>query len=216
MNTNKTTFPLGPALSLAAVVSTVVVMLTGCSTMPEGKTVSAKPEMEKIHTEPIILRAGDVLKITFPGAPNLDTTQPIRRDGKLNLPLIGETDADGMTPAALQDKLIQAYSSQLSTKEVTVQVQSSTFPVYVNGAVIHPGKVSSDHPMTALESIMEAGGFNYDIADMKHVRIVREENGVMQHFVIDLKSVLQGSETRPFYLKPKDIVFVPERFSPFQ
>ena len=161
------------------------------------------------------MREGDVLKITFPGSPNLDTTQPIRRDGKLNLPLIGEIDAKGMTPAAFQDKLVQAYASQLSSKEVTVQVQSSTFPVFVNGAVMHPGKILSDHPMTALEAVMEAGGFNYDTANMKEVSIVREENGTMLHFVINLKAVLTGKENKPFYLKPKDIIYVPERFSPF-
>jgi polysaccharide export outer membrane protein len=171
--------------------------------------------MDKPHSETIILREGDVLKITFPGSANLDTTQPIRRDGKLNLPLIGEIEAVGMTPAAFQEKLIQAYSSQLSTKEVTVQVQSSTFPVYVTGAVMHPGKISSDHPMTALEAVMEAGGFNYDTANMKNVGITREENGTMLHFVVNLKAVLEGKQNKPFYLKPKDIIYVPERFSPF-
>jgi mannose-6-phosphate isomerase-like protein (cupin superfamily) len=32
---------------------------------------------------------------------------------------------------------------------------------------------------------------------------------------VDLKAVLVGRETKSFYLKPGDIVFVPERFSPF-
>jgi hypothetical protein len=62
---------------------------------------------------------------------------------------------------------------------------------------------------------MEAGGFDYNTADMRHVKIVREEDGAMQHFIVDLKAVLEGKETKPFYLKPKDIVYVPERFSPF-
>jgi polysaccharide export outer membrane protein len=171
--------------------------------------------MDKPHAEAITLREGDVVKITFPGSPNLDTVQPIRRDGKLNLPLIGEVDAAGSTPIELQDKLVQAYASQISTKEVTVQVQSSSFPLYVTGAVVHPGKISSDHPMDALEAVMEAGGFNYDTADMRHVKIIRNENGVMEHYTVDLKADLEGKETKPFYLKPQDIVYVPERFSPF-
>jgi protein involved in polysaccharide export with SLBB domain len=87
--------------------------------------------------------------------------------------------------------------------------------VFVSGAVIHPGKIQSDHPMTALEAVMEAGGFNYDSANMKEVRVVREENGVFKHFTLNLKAVLQGKETKPFYLEPKDIIFVPERLSPF-
>lgn len=215
MNTNKTSFRAGPAITLAAVVLTAVIALTGCDTMPTGEPTPVKPEMQQAHSGPITLRAGDVLKITFPGSPNLDTTQPIRRDGKLNLPLIGETDAEGMTPAALQEKLVQAYASQISTKEVIVQVQSSTFPVYVTGSVLHPGKITSDHPITALDAVMEAGGPNYDMADLKHVKIDRNVSGVMQHYTVNLKSLLMGDETKSFYLQPDDIIYVPERFSPF-
>ena len=215
MNTIKTALRIAPAVKLAALILAAATLFTGCDTMPTGVPASTKPTMDKPHSELIILREGDVLKITFPGSPNLDTVQPIRRDGKLNLPLIGEVEAAGVSPADLQDKLVQAYASQISTKEVIVQVQSSTFPVFVSGAVVHPGKVLSDHPMTALEAVMEAGGFDYNTADMRHVKIVREEDGVMQHFIVDLKAVLEGKETRPFYLKPKDIVYVPERFSPF-
>jgi polysaccharide export outer membrane protein len=215
MNTIKTALRIGPAVKLAALILAAATAFTGCDTMPTGVPASTKPTMDKPHSELIILREGDVLKITFPGSPNLDTLQPIRRDGKLNLPLIGEVDAAGVSPAELQERLVQAYASQISTKEVIVQVQSSTFPVFVSGAVVHPGKVLSDHPMTALEAVMEAGGFDYNTADMRHVKIVREEDGAMQHFIVDLKAVLEGKETKPFYLKPKDIVYVPERFSPF-
>jgi polysaccharide export outer membrane protein len=215
MNTQKLAFRIGPAIKLAALVLTSALAFSGCDTMPSGSSSPVQPAMQKPDNQSIILRAGDVLKITFPGSPNLDTVQPIRRDGKLNLPLIGEVNADGMSPADLQDKLVQAYASQISTKEVTVQVQSSTFPVYVTGAVLKPGKVLSDHPMTALDAVMEAGGFNYDTANMKEVKIDRNENGVMQHYTVDLKAVLVGRETKSFYLKPGDIVFVPERFSPF-
>jgi polysaccharide export outer membrane protein len=215
MKTNKTSFRFGPAALLASLLLAAAALFTGCDTMPSGEPVSAKPQMDRPHSEVITLREGDVLKITFPGSPNLDTTQPIRRDGKLNLPLIGEVDAAGMSPSALQDKLVAAYASQISTKEVIVQVQSSSFPVFVSGAVIHPGKIQSDHPMTALEAVMEAGGFNEESANMKEVRVVREENGVFKHFTLNLKAVLQGKETKPFYLEPKDIIFVPERLSPF-
>lgn len=207
----------GPAFALSAMVAASLALLTGCASMPSGASgnMPDKSVIEQAHDEAIVLREGDVLKITFPGSPNLDTTQPIRRDGKLNLPLIGEVEAAGLTPSTLQDNLTKAYAPQISTKEVVVQVQSSTFPVFVSGAVVRPGKILSDHPITALEAVMECGGFNYDIANMRDVQVVREENGVMKHFSVNLKAVLQGRETKPFYLKPKDIVYVPERFSPF-
>jgi polysaccharide export outer membrane protein len=217
MNTNKTSFHIGSAIKLAGLFLAALIAFTGCDTMPTAAHSSGKPNanIDKLQAEVITLREGDVLKITFPGSPNLDTAQPIRRDGKVNLPLIGEVQAAGMKPAELQDKLVQAYATQISTKEVIVQVASSSFPVYVTGAVLKPGKVLTDHPLTALEAVMEAGGFNYDTANMKTVKIVRNENGVMQNYTVDLKAVLQGKDNKPFYLKPEDIVYVPERFSPF-
>ncbi len=215
MQSNTTAFRAGPARLLAGILLALAAALTGCDTMPSGVPASTKATMDAPHSEAITLREGDILKINFPGAPNLDTIQPIRRDGRLNLPLIGEVEAAGLTPADLQDKLIQTYSTQISSKQIIVQVQSSTFPVYVTGAVIKPGKVSTDHPLDALEAVMEAGGFNYDLADMKHVKIVRNQNGVMEHYVVNLKDVLSGNGRQPFWLQPNDIVFVPEKFSPF-
>ena len=214
MNTNHPSFQAWPAVKLACLLLAAATAFTGCETMPSGNS-TAKAAVAPVHSETIVLREGDVLKITFPGSPNLDTAQPIRRDGKLNLPLIGEVDAAGLTPDDLQKKLVSLYATQISSKEIIVQVQSSTFPVFVTGSVVHPGKVLTDHPITALEAVMEAGGFDYNTANMKAVRVVRNENGVMQHFTVNLKAVLSGDDTKPFYLKPQDIVYVPERFSAF-
>jgi polysaccharide export outer membrane protein len=214
MKTNYTSLRAWPVVRLAGLLLAAATAFTGCNTMPSGNT-SVKPPVEQTHSEKIILREGDVLKITFPGSANLDTTQPIRRDGRLNLPLIGEVEAAGVTPDDLQKKLVKLYESQISSKEITVQVQSSSFPVFVTGAVVHPGKVLSDHPMTALEAVMEAGGFIYGTANLKEVKIIRNENGVLLHFTVDLKAVLQGKEAKPFYLKPGDIIYVAERFSAF-
>ncbi len=161
------------------------------------------------------LREGDVLKISFPGSPNLNNVQPIRPDGKINLALVGEVQAAGMTPEALQQKLMDLYASQLTSKEITVEVQSFSFPVYVTGAVLRPGKISTDHPITALEAIMEAGGPDYTKANLKNVKIIRQEGSQTKNYILDLKRVMDGKITEPFYLKPTDIIYVPEKFSWF-
>ena len=122
----------------------------------------------------------------------------------------------GLTPGVLQEKLIKLYADQISSKEVVVTVESSSFPVFVTGSVIHPGKINTDHPMTALEAVMEAGGFDYNTANMSSVKISRMENGMMKSYKLDLKKALDGDKnTKPFYLKPNDILFVPERLQIF-
>jgi polysaccharide export outer membrane protein len=124
-------------------------------------------------------------------------------------------DAAGMTPVALEKKLVDLYAPQLSSKQVSVQVVSSSLTVYVTGMVLRPGKVLSDHPLTALEAVMEAGGFDYTKANLKDVTVIRQEGNAMKNYRVNLKDVLKGKENTPFYLKPDDIVYVPERFSMF-
>lgn len=180
-----------------------------------GKTNQLGQLSEPTHIEVLILREGDVLKIAVSGSPNLDTTQQIRRDGKITLELIGEITAAGLSPTDLEKVISTAYSTQLLTKEVTVSVISSSIPVFVTGEVLSPHKIMSDHPITVLEAIMEAGGFNNATANMKDVRVIRYENGREHTYVLNLKLVLQGKQVDPFYLKPYDIIYVPERFSVF-
>ncbi len=160
----------------------------------------------------LLLREGDTLRLNFPGAPNLNTSQAIRRDGKLALPLVGEVQAAGLSPAELEKKLLELYGPQLQTKELNVTLESSAFPVYVTGAVLKPGKVISDHPINALEAIMEAGGFDMNKANRKTVQVIRNEGGKTEYFSVDLKAYMSGKNTDTFRLKPSDIVFVPERF----
>lgn len=165
--------------------------------------------------EKLLLSEGDAVRVTFPGAPNLNTVQTIRRDGKIALPLVGEVQAAGAAPSALEAKLLELYGPQLTTREVTVSLETSAFPVYVTGAVLRPGKVVSDRPMSALEAIMEAGGFDYTKANLKKVRVIRHVKGQPLHYKLDLKKVMNGQDSEPFQLKPADILYIPERFNWF-
>lgn len=200
-------------VGLATLWFVVLTAITGCQT----QTAQFKEPVEQAsgRSQAISLREGDVVKISFPGAPNLNTTQQIRNDGKMDLPLVGELKAAGMAPDELQKELVKRYSSQLVSKEVTVTVESSSFPVYVTGAVLRPGKIMSSRPITALEAIMEAGGVDYAKANLKAVKVTRLEEGQFKTYTLNLKLALEGKETKPFYLKPSDIVKVPERFSLF-
>ncbi len=212
MNALKRKVSLVHSLCLAKLLPGLLALMTvmGCQT---HKPVPAKlVEQNTTPPEAIVLREGDVLKISFPGAPNLNSTPTIRRDGKITLQVVGEVNAAGLTPAELEKELIKLYASQLTLKEVTVAVESSSFPVFVTGAVIKPGKISSNRPLTALEAVMEAGGFDFTKANLKAVKVIRQEGGQVKNFTLNLKDVMEGKNPRPFYLKPSDIVYVPERF----
>ena len=208
-------------LNCATATLAACVLVTGCQTNSPNEPVFQSHEFEAVKSalkedlnvrSALLLREADVVRITFPSAPNLNTTQQIRRDGKLNLQLIGEITAVGMTPAQLEAEILKQYAPQLVSKEINVTVESSAFPIYVTGAVLRPGKIICDHPLTALEAIMEAG-LDHAKANLKSVMIIREGEG--QNHRLNLKLPLQNKKSEPFMLKPGDIIYVPEKFSWF-
>jgi polysaccharide export outer membrane protein len=203
---------LSRPVSVLIALAGLLAVLPGCSTPEHPSTSAPRPAQQQ---EPIVLREGDVVKISFPGAPNLNATQPVRRDGRIALALVGEVVAAGKTPEALEKELVSLYANQLVMKEVNVTVEASSFPVYVTGVVLRPGKIDSNRPLTALEAIMEAGGFDYNRSNLKEVTVTRTANGRVEHFKLNLKRVLEGKDPEPFYLKPSDIIYVPERFTWF-
>jgi polysaccharide biosynthesis/export protein len=213
----------------AALGAALLLGLAGCQTDPvpasghldsSGKFVESIPFARGTNqtagpvAESVVLREGDAVRISFPGSPSLNTQQQIRRDGKLSLAMVGETQAAGLTPAQLEKELVKLYAPQLVNKEVNVSLESSAFQVFVTGAVARPGKLISDRPLTALEAVIDAG-VDYQKANLKSVSIIRLENGHEKVQVLDLKKALQGTGGAPFYLKPSDIIFVRERFTWF-
>lgn len=163
----------------------------------------------------LVLQEGDTIKVAFPGAPNLDTIQSIRRDGKITLEIIGEYDAAGKTPAAMEADLKKLYGSQLVNNEISVTVQSSAFVIYVIGSVTRPGKIVSERPLSPLEALIEAGLDNAK-SNLKSVKIIRTDvNGHTEKYTLNLHKVLhkKAGQMPAFTLRPYDIIEVPERFN---
>ena len=158
----------------------------------------------------LTLAPGDVLDIKFYYAPELNESQAVRPDGKIFLQLIGEVDVLGKTPGELKEELVQGYAGQLRKPEIAVIVRSlSNRRVYVGGDVLRPGLIDIPHPITALEAIMQAGGFDYRRAEVSNVVIIRHKDGKRYGCALDFTGALSGKEFQPFFLEPQDIVYVP-------
>lgn len=158
----------------------------------------------------VVLEAGDVVRVAFPGSPELDASQKIRADGKLSLPLIGEVKAAGKELDQLQKELKIRYVPQIKNTEVVVSLESTASTVYVSGAVNKPGKYPLDRPLTVLEAVMEAGGFTRG-ANPHQVTLIRQENGQYRPQSIDLGSSLQNNiPSQATYVHPSDVIYVRE------
>jgi polysaccharide export outer membrane protein len=203
--------------SISIVFGALCLLITsGCETTPAPSSPEIIAQAAAKYNA-IILREGDVLKITFPGAPTLDQAAiQIRRDGKISLPQGGEITAAGKTPADLEKELLKLYESQLVVKQVSVSLGSSAYPIFVIGAVLRPGKVMADRPMSAFEAIMEAGGFDFARANTKAITVLREgSDGKVATYTLNMRAVLDGKPASPFYVKPSDVIYVREKFSWF-
>jgi polysaccharide biosynthesis/export protein len=159
---------------------------------------------------PSYLVAGDIVKISFPAAPELNQTQKIGSDGTLSLPLIGEVTAAGKTVGQLQEELARLYKPQLQDNEVLVNLDTRAVPVVVSGAVQKPGKIIFERPATVLEAIMEAGGFTPE-ADLKKVSLIRVVKGEHESELFDLRPILKGKPTPAIYCSGGDVIYVPEK-----
>ena len=189
-----------------------LVVLSGCgTTKPHSGSNMGMPTQA---TNDIVLREADVVRIDIPADTKLNATAAIRRDGKITLPVIGEIVATGKTPDQLRQELVERYSKEIvSSKDISVVVISSSFSVYVMGAVLKPGEVVADHPLTALEAVMKAGGYDPDRALLKKIKVVRTINGKTETHVLNLSGVQKpGAPVDNFYLQPLDIVIVPQKF----
>jgi polysaccharide export outer membrane protein len=185
-------------------------LTTGCQSTPP--TVLGEGDKQPYVAEGA--QPGDTLRITFPGATSMNSAQLVQPNGMITLPLGGSMDVRGKTTSQVEKALMDLYGSQLVIKEVTVGLESAGFPVLVSGAVMKPGRVQSTRSMTVLEAIVEAGGFIEGRADMRHVRVVRlDKDGTTRTIVVDLKSALSGKSSEAVFVRPSDVINVPERFS---
>ena len=200
---------------LAAMAAVLVLLaFTGCQSNPPASSNNYVPVVSDPGTADYatnLLHEGDVLSITFQYATNFNAVQKITLDGLLNLESAGTVKAAGKTPLELQVELAKIYKLQAPDDSVTVKLISAVASVYVSGAVFRPGKVVMERPLTVLEAVMEAGGFDPTRARLSQASVLRIENGKQKAYHINLERVLEGEEETPFYLRPFDIVHVPSK-----
>jgi polysaccharide export outer membrane protein len=175
-----------------------------------GKAVLKDEEIPPQPVAKVTFGPGDVLDVKFFHAPELNESQTVRPDGRITLQLVGEVPVAGKSPDELRAELTRLYTPELKNPEVAVIARSFyERRVYVGGEVKTPGLIAMPGPLTALEAIMQAGGFNARTAQRKNVVIIRHKDGKRYGCALDLSGALKGEEGRPFYLEPHDIVYVP-------
>jgi polysaccharide export outer membrane protein len=168
-------------------------------------------DLRALYYSTNLVQEGDVLAITFQYSTNFNSTQKVTLDGRISLDRVGQVKAAGSTVAGLEAELSRLYMPYAKQDYLTVKILSAATSVYITGAVVRPGKVPMERPMTVVEAIMEAGGFDPFRAKISKVIVLRLESGVQRTYRLNLRRVLRDEDENPFYLKPFDIVHVPTK-----
>src|SRR5271157_1961880 len=158
-----------------------------------------------------VIGANDVLAINVWKEPDISRSVPVRSDGKISLPLVGELQAGGQTPRQLEQEITKRLQSYISEPEVTVIVtDSKSQKVNILGMVARPGAYLLTSSTTVLDSIAMAGGFK-DFAKQKSIYVLRQApDGTQNRIPFNYKDVIKGKDpAQNIRLQAGDTVVVP-------
>jgi polysaccharide biosynthesis/export protein len=148
-----------------------------CSMLFQAGCVPVKPHEYDAPTG-FLLGPEDELEISVWGNKDLTRVTPIRPDGLISMPIIGDVQAAGLTADALAQRIAERLKQYISNPSVSVSVKTlNSYSVYVLGEVAKPGKFQLKSYVTVLQAISMAGGFT-PFASKNKLQVVRvTENG---------------------------------------
>jgi polysaccharide export outer membrane protein len=169
------------------------------ATEPEGKTPSAQSSYT--------IGPADVLQIIVWKEPDLTRDVTVRFDGMITLPLLGDLEASGRTPAQFAESLAKKLGRFVELPRVTVGVlQANSARFYVVGQVGRSGEFPLSGRTTVLQAIALAGGFK-DFAKTDNIVIVRRDQTSVP---VNYKRIADGSDvSQNVQLFPGDTIVVP-------
>lgn len=193
----------------------VAYVLSACSSLsPRGDIVQpALPS--KILTD-YEIGVGDEISVQVWKAPELSVTVPVRPDGKISVPLLGDVQAAGETAALLSGTLANGLETFVRSPQVTVIVLDSSSAdflrrVRVTGAIAQPSSLEHQQGMTVLDVVLQAGGLT-EFARGNAAKLYRKYGDKVEVYPIFLNDILhKGLLETNYTLAPSDIITIPER-----
>lgn len=146
------------------------------------------------------LGPGDKIQVDVFNQPDLTGEYTLDGEGRFSMHLIGQVNADGLTPTELADLLVSKLKPDyLVNPRISVQVENFR-PFYIMGEVKNPSSYPYVDGMTYLTAVAIAGGFTYR-AKKDHVYVIRGSDPERKEIKVNVNQKVQ----------PGDIIRVAER-----
>ncbi|MEN0037239.1 MAG: XrtA/PEP-CTERM system exopolysaccharide export protein [Cellvibrio sp.] len=191
----------------------MLLTLSGCSS---NNVIQAPAAADAAVLSEYKIGVGDALAVNVWRNPELSINVPVRPDGKISMPLIGDVMASDLTTEQLSKNITENLTTFIRSPQVTVIVvnpSSSDFQrrVRITGAVANPQSIPYREGMTVLDLVLLAGGPN-QFASANKAKLYRKVNDELKVYPIRLDDLISDGDVRTNYsLQPSDIVTVPER-----
>lgn len=183
------------------------------STLSLALTLASLPALGQGSAKNPGYRIGpkDLVAIQVFEVPELNVERRVTEDGKINLPLIGDVAASGLTEnelalrlkTLLEAKYVQRASTAIEVREFRSK------PIAVIGAVRQPGNLAFSGRWTLIEAITAAGGLAENHGNVVYV-LRRAENGLTDQVPVDLNDLMVRADPQanlPIYAN--DLINVP-------
>jgi polysaccharide export outer membrane protein len=172
--------------------------------MAAPAATKAAPPSSKVY----VIGAEDVLKIVIWNNAPMSGEFPVRPDGAISIPLLGDVTVAEKTPQQVEEDIARRLVDGQLIRDPHVSVGLTAVhskKYYIQGEVNKPGSYDLVVPTTIMEGLVNAGGFR-DFANTRKIRILRGS----QEFKFNYNQVSHGkNREQNIYLEPGDQIIVP-------
>ena len=201
-------------VSRQLIVMLLAILLAACAS--GGGLGVAPPAQDQAAVEDYSIGVDDIVQVSVWRNPELGITVPVRPDGKISVPLIGDVVAGNRTPAEvaadIEDKL-SAFVRDPQVAVILTDLRSHEYlsRVRVTGAVRQPVSIPYRQGMTVLDAVLAAGGVN-EFAAPDRSSLYRKTGEETTSYAVRLDKIInRGDLSTNIKVAPGDVITVPER-----
>lgn len=193
----------------------LVALLSACASA--GGSPTPPPDRTEAAVDDYLIGVDDIVQVTVWRNPELGITAPVRPDGKISVPLVGDVRAGGRTPSDVAADIEEKLAAYVRTPQVAViltDLRSHEYlsRVRVTGAVRQPVSIPYRQGMTVLDAVLAAGGTTEFAASDRAELYRRNGDDASIAYGVNLDRILnRGDLATNYRVAPGDIITVPER-----
>jgi len=193
----------------------VSLLLAACASS-SGALSTAPPADVPTTASAYRIGVDDVVQVSVWRSPELSITAPVRPDGNITVPLVGDVKAAGRMPDEVAKEVQSKLATYVREPQVTViltELRSHEYlsRVRVTGAVRTPVSIPYRQGMTVLDAVLAAGGVT-EFAAPGRSGLYRRNGQETQSYSVKLDRILDSGDLATNYpVAPGDVITVPER-----